>query len=1117
MYNIGKILTFFSIVSLLSLGVVHAKLVAYYPFDGDANDYSGNGKNGVYWSAGSSSSTPNFVAGAKAESGNAISLRAFASYDTDGVGGTRIEQGVILPDESYFDFADAITISCWVKFNSVMSVYPQGWFAALVTKSRASDQWSLQTNWNTGAQRLAWRIGHPVGYTSTMSVRPGTAGDKFHLAVDEYGNPAWDTWYHVVTTYSSADGWETIYLDNQWSIANQSTAADKTIGDRNHINAAAAIGIYAQSNYTPWGTGDSYSNSHDGLIDEVAIFDHVLSPRAMEMLYQNNSLCLIDEPGGSTDVGEKADVMPTTDEYQILFMRQPTSPVTITVGGYYTDQISVSPPSIVVSSLPWQCSFTVTAVDDPAVEGFQITNITHTAASADPCFDWGYDPNYLPDVVVGIYEESSSGMQVNYDWMNEYDGTEQNTLALWRFNEDELIDDGGSALDLISGSYRKAVGDGSAAFAAGGKFGWGLHNVGGSSCNDRAIVQNSVNLFPAGIDPSISVECWVKFNDTPSGYIIDKQYDDNDMTGFSLAIDDTINWRLGSGTQQMVISTKLPGGIQPDTWYHIAGTWDAQTDVSRLYVNGVNVAIAVFPGQSIVNSTRSVYIGNRTVSTCSALNGVIDQVRISDVAYDYALPPQCGDPGTEVTGDCSGPQGVPDCEIDLFDLLALADDWLNNTTPDGGDAPAFFQPAPDNAAGYDPNGIYPDGRQFLVTLYSVSNPDLVNLKKDGFTAMGPSNGDGRVDIAQFLDLKYLYRVRMDPNDWGENWENMPPDPNIIAEITAQVNAAKDRDTVYLWYLMPEELYYKRANEMHYLDVASQAIRAADPRSRPIWMYEPNNSKAYALSQTIIYQDVCGEGMYVNYAGHQDERIWCRWTIEQETGAIALAHPDAIPIAVPEMFADPPDPNDDTLINSWCRHDVYCALVAGAKGVVIFSGWRRGSFERTFDIYYQGYTSVAKELNGPLNLGQVLLFGEQHNDISVAVNYGPSTMSITRPVVYTANSVNYLNLADTTGGRYLLMVNSANEPVGVTVSGLPTTGVLRREVFSSQNWIPTEGGSFTIDFAPLAVKCFRIIPEPQNCGEEGTVYDLGDITGPDGIPDCRVDIFDFALFAEKWLR
>jgi len=258
--------------------------VAYYPFDGDTDDYSGNGKDGVFWSGGSSTATPTYVAG---KSFQAISLHEFDSYDTDGIGGTRLEEGVILPDESYFDFhdTDAITIAGWVKFNSTLTVNNQGWFSALFTKSRASDQWSLQSNWNTGAQRLGWRIGHTSGATSTFSVRPGTTDDTIHLGVDEYDNPAWDTWYHIVTTYDGATGWATIYIDGQWDMAIQRTLADKEIGDRNNIQAAAAIGIFAKSDYTPWGTGDSLSDSHDGLIDEVAIWDRALTPAQVAYIY----------------------------------------------------------------------------------------------------------------------------------------------------------------------------------------------------------------------------------------------------------------------------------------------------------------------------------------------------------------------------------------------------------------------------------------------------------------------------------------------------------------------------------------------------------------------------------------------------------------------------------------------------------------------------------------------------------------------------------------------------------------------------------------------------------------------------------------------------------------
>jgi len=284
MADIKHILGLIFLITCLALtNSAQAELVAYYPFDGDLNDYSGNGKNGVFWSAGSSNATPTFVTGVV---GQAISLHEFASYDTAGIGGTRIEQGVILPDESYFDFVDAITVSYWIKFNSVLTVNNQGWFSAAgATKSRASDQWSTQSNWNTGAQRLAWRIGHTSGATSTFSVRPGTTDDIFHLGVDEYDQPAWDTWYHVVTTYDSVTGWATIYLNGEWDMAIQRTLADRTIGDRNNINAAVGIGIYANSDYTPWGTNDSYSNSHDGLIDEVAIYDNALSPEDVAKIY----------------------------------------------------------------------------------------------------------------------------------------------------------------------------------------------------------------------------------------------------------------------------------------------------------------------------------------------------------------------------------------------------------------------------------------------------------------------------------------------------------------------------------------------------------------------------------------------------------------------------------------------------------------------------------------------------------------------------------------------------------------------------------------------------------------------------------------------------------------
>lgn len=43
------------------------------------------------------------------------------------------------------------------------------------------------------------------------------------------------------------------------------------------------------------------------------------------------------------------------------------------------------------------------------------------------------------------------------------------------------------------------------------------------------------------------------------------------------------------------------------------------------------------------------------------------------------------------------------------------------------------------------------------------------------------------------------------------------------------------------------------------------------------------------------------------------------------------------------------------------------------------------------------------------------------------------------------------------------------------------------------------------------------PVVQECGALGSYYAAGDVGGPVGVPDCRVDMYDFALLAEDWLR
>jgi len=263
------ILTFVLCLSLTALAQATGP-IAYYPFDGDIDDYSGNSKDGVFWSNGATA-TPTFVSG---KSFQAISLQAYDSYNTAGVGGTKIYECVILPDESYFDTLDNISIAAWVKYNSVMAVANQGNYAAIVCRGN-NLQYQMSSNWYSasGYSRFYWKVVGSGWNNSTFSVLPGTTNDP--TAITDF-----DEWYHVVVTYSSAEGTANIYVNGELNISQTKTTILTPLSD---TDAAVAIGARAKSDYTP----EALGTSTDGLIDEVAIWDRVLTSAQVAYIYNN--------------------------------------------------------------------------------------------------------------------------------------------------------------------------------------------------------------------------------------------------------------------------------------------------------------------------------------------------------------------------------------------------------------------------------------------------------------------------------------------------------------------------------------------------------------------------------------------------------------------------------------------------------------------------------------------------------------------------------------------------------------------------------------------------------------------------------------------------------------
>lgn len=397
----------------------------------------------------------------------------------------------------------------------------------------------------------------------------------------------------------------------------------------------------------------------------------------------------------------------------------------------------------------------------------------------------------------------------------------------------------------------------------------------------------------------------------------------------------------------------------------------------------------------------------------------------------------------------------------------------------------FFKLADDASENLPSDKLFPQGRLLPMSLYSVGSPEIERSKQDGFTAIGPYYGDQKNVISQarkngvhcFYSVGNKIRYKKDPN------AVTPPDEEIRRIVTQQVKAVADNQEIAVWNLANEELRYWRPEEMRWLRVASKAVHDTDPMKRPVFMYEPSHRTAAALVKTVTFLDICGKGSYVNYlddsnsSSFKQNRIWLRWSIEQEIKAIKDTNSNAAPYAVLWMAKDPRSSDDVAKIPSWCRHDVYLSLVSGAKGVLIWSGYnKRRGFEKTFTDYYEGYASCTRQLNGELKLGEVFLFGQKKDDISVTVTSNPSTLLVSyRGANAAYSSVSFANIAYGTD-RYLFLVNSAQTQTTVHISGLPQTKVLKQNVFESSKAKLLDGGQFDIDLMPLDVKCFKFSNE-----------------------------------------
>ncbi len=429
----------------------------------------------------------------------------------------------------------------------------------------------------------------------------------------------------------------------------------------------------------------------------------------------------------------------------------------------------------------------------------------------------------------------------------------------------------------------------------------------------------------------------------------------------------------------------------------------------------------------------------------------------------------------------------------LTSLLASVTPWLSAASaPDEATRRSpdyFFRPSERSTAPADQ--LYPKGKEFFFGFYSIGGglladdhaiapqPErdavLARFRKAGVTLLGPQYelNPFILEDAKKHDYGVIYSVGLDMKfHSGEPLELTPEE--ITQQVREKVAAAAGEERIKVWYLLPEELRSWRKNEVAYFNAAVAGIREGDPQGRPVFHYDPGHRNAEALRWIAAKTDYLAKGAYTNYAKKHDQRVYIRWSIEQELEAFKAEGKEGVALLVPEMFEQPQKPD---LIPTWVRHDVYLGLVSGAKGVLVFSARQRPTFP-AYDRYLEAYEAVLSELKGERNFAELFLFGTRRNDLSVDIISGPQEVTLDAPSGKQGESLRYpsVHFIDLSYGeeRYLFAVNSANEPVRAMMGGFSYASVEAHSLFEKVPPFVIGEGEFEAEFQPLEVKGWRYV-------------------------------------------
>jgi len=282
-------------------------------------------------------------------------------------------------------------------------------------------------------------------------------------------------------------------------------------------------------------------------------------------------------------------------------------------------------------------------------------------------------------------------------------------VAHWDFEDTSLVGDVDGWVGVFTDPNEFAPAPDPAPRFTAGYAGTGFDFTGDSRFIEVQGTEGLFNFFPQGF----SVGCWIKadggtgaysamaakhtYSDPRAGFLVTQQ---NSNGIPRLTID---GWGGMSGVGSV--------SVQDENWHYVVMTYEAEYDPEqpgrkqgRVYTDGGGVTYDVETGATTwLRTTASgtgtpslrwdvpLRLGADNETGAGSLDGTVDEIKV----WSYALTPTevaaqyttyetsasiCTD---EVALDLTGPDGVPDCQVNLLDFAVFANQWLNcNKVPE---------------------------------------------------------------------------------------------------------------------------------------------------------------------------------------------------------------------------------------------------------------------------------------------------------------------------------------------------------------------------------------------------------------------------------------------------